>query len=58
VLLQKQESVSPAEIELAASAVRIPVHGSGLTGGVKLLAPAVDAPYGYLSSLPIELFYY
>src|SRR5260221_10487741 len=28
------------------NALRIPVHGSGLTGGMKRLAPAVDAPYG------------
>src|SRR5882672_11195517 len=28
------------------SALRIPVQGSGLTGGLKRLAPAVDAPQG------------
>jgi hypothetical protein len=33
-------------IEVAASVVRIPVHGSGLTGRMKRLAPAVDAPKG------------
>src|SRR2546428_11698159 len=28
------------------SAFRIPFQGSGLTGGMKRLAPAVEAPYG------------